>query len=112
MVGQLSRVISAIVSAFVLKIVLGLPPLAVALVFGGIASLTDPVSVVNFLKRVRAPERLTTILETQAYFQQCDSCHLVPYRNLPLLQPTAGPESARLHSGGGSGRRPHSVRNR
>lgn len=60
-------VISALVSAFVLNIVLGLP-LAVALMFGVIVSPTDPVSVVNVLKRVRAPERLTTILESEAYF--------------------------------------------
>jgi len=60
-------VISAFVSGFVLTALSGLP-LAVALMFGVIVSPTDPVSVVNLLKRVRAPERLTTILETEAYF--------------------------------------------
>jgi CPA1 family monovalent cation:H+ antiporter len=70
-------VISAIVSAFVLNIVLGLP-LAVALVFGVIVSPTDPVSVVNVLKRVRAPERLTTILETEAYFNNATPVILYP----------------------------------
>jgi CPA1 family monovalent cation:H+ antiporter len=60
-------VISAFVSGFVLTALSGLP-LAVALMFGVIVSPTDPVSVVNLLKRVRAPEKLTTILETEAYF--------------------------------------------
>jgi CPA1 family monovalent cation:H+ antiporter len=60
-------VISAFVSGFVLTALSGLP-LAVALMFGVIISPTDPVSVVNLLKRVRAPEKLTTILETEAYF--------------------------------------------
>jgi len=60
-------VISALVSAAVLRIGLGLP-LVAALTFGVIVSPTDPVSVVNLLKRARAPERLTTILESEAYF--------------------------------------------
>jgi len=60
-------VVSALVSAAVLQIGLGLP-LVAALTFGVIVSPTDPVSVVNLLKRVRAPERLTTILESEAYF--------------------------------------------
>jgi CPA1 family monovalent cation:H+ antiporter len=59
-------VISAIITGLVLNIFLGLP-LAAALMFGIIISPTDPVSVVNVLKRVRAPERLTTILESEAY---------------------------------------------
>jgi len=73
----LGVVISAIVSAFVLNIVLGLP-LAVALMFGVIVSPTDPVSVVYVLKRVRAPERLTTILETEAYFNNATPVILYP----------------------------------
>jgi CPA1 family monovalent cation:H+ antiporter len=36
--------------------------------FGVIVSPTDPVSVVYVLKRVQAPERLTVILESEAYF--------------------------------------------
>jgi monovalent cation:H+ antiporter, CPA1 family len=59
--------ISAIVTGLVLNIVTGLP-LAVALMFGVIVSPTDPVSVVSLLKRVRAPERLTALLESEAYF--------------------------------------------
>jgi CPA1 family monovalent cation:H+ antiporter len=43
-------------------------PLAVALMFGVIISPTDPVSVVSLLKRLRAPERLTALLESEAYF--------------------------------------------
>jgi CPA1 family monovalent cation:H+ antiporter len=60
-------VISAIVSGLVVNIALGLP-LGAALMFGVIICPTDPISVVNVLRRVRAPERLTTILESEAYF--------------------------------------------
>jgi CPA1 family monovalent cation:H+ antiporter len=63
----LGVVISAIVTGTVLNIVTGMP-LAVALMFGVIISPTDPVSVVSLLKRVRAPERLTALLESEAYF--------------------------------------------
>ncbi len=70
-------VISAFVSALVVSIVLGLP-LAVAFMFGVIVSPTDPVSVVNVLKRVRAPQRLTTILETEAYFNNATPIILYP----------------------------------
>jgi CPA1 family monovalent cation:H+ antiporter len=70
-------IISAIVSSLVLYAALGLP-LAVALAFGVIVSPTDPVSVVNILKRVRAPERLNTILETEAFFNDATSVILYP----------------------------------
>jgi len=70
-------IISAIVTGLVLNIVSGLP-LAVALMFGVIVSPTDPVSVVHVLKRVRAPERLTTILETEAYFNNATPIALYP----------------------------------
>ena len=60
-------VISALATGFVLNIVAGLP-LSEALMFGVIISPTDPVSVVSLLKRVRAPERLTALLESEAYF--------------------------------------------
>ena len=60
-------VISAIVTGLVLNIATTLP-LSVALMFGVIISPTDPVSVVSLLKRVRAPERLTALLESEAYF--------------------------------------------
>ena len=59
-------VISAIVTGLVLNVATGLP-LTVALMFGVIISPTDPVSVVSLLKRVQAPERLTTLLESEAY---------------------------------------------
>jgi CPA1 family monovalent cation:H+ antiporter len=59
--------ISALASAVVFRIGLGLP-LAVAFTFGVVVSPTDPVSVVNVLKKVKAPQRLTTILESEAYF--------------------------------------------
>jgi monovalent cation:H+ antiporter, CPA1 family len=60
-------VISAIATGLVLNIAMGIP-LGVALMFGVIISPTDPVSVVSLLKRVRAPERLTALLESEAYF--------------------------------------------
>jgi len=70
-------VISALVSGLVLNVALGLP-LAVALTFGVIVSPTDPVSVVNVLKRTKAPDRLTTILETEAYFNDATAVILYP----------------------------------
>jgi CPA1 family monovalent cation:H+ antiporter len=59
-------IISAFATALVLNLALRLP-LATALLFGLIVSPTDPVTVVSVLKRVRAPEKLTTILESEAY---------------------------------------------
>ncbi len=70
-------VISAFVSAFVLHVTLGLP-LAVALLFGVIVSPTDPVTVVSILKRVQVPERLTTILESEAYLNNATPVILFP----------------------------------
>ena len=70
-------VISAFVSALVLNITLGLP-LAVALLFGVIVSPTDPVTVVSVLKRVQAPERLTAILESEAYLNNATPVILFP----------------------------------
>lgn len=60
-------VISAIITGLVLDVATALP-LSVALMFGVIISPTDPVSVVSLLKRARAPERLTALLESEAYF--------------------------------------------
>jgi len=70
-------IISAVVSGLVLNISLGLP-LAVALTFGIIISPTDPVSVASILKRVRAPEALTTVLESEAYFNNATPVILYP----------------------------------
>ena len=70
-------VISALISGAVLHFALGLP-LAVALAFGVIVSPTDPVSVVNVLKRGKAPERLTTVLESEAYFNDATAVILYP----------------------------------
>jgi CPA1 family monovalent cation:H+ antiporter len=70
-------IISALVSGIVLNVALGLP-LAVALTFGVIVSPTDPVSVVNVLKRTKAPKRLTAILETEAYFNDATAVILYP----------------------------------
>jgi monovalent cation:H+ antiporter, CPA1 family len=73
----LGVLVSALLSGFALNIGLGLP-LAVALTFGVLVSPTDPVSVVNILKLTRAPERLTTILETEAYFNDATAVILFP----------------------------------
>jgi CPA1 family monovalent cation:H+ antiporter len=70
-------VISALVCGAVLQITLGLP-VAIALMFGVIISPTDPVSVVSILKRMKAPERLTTILESEAYLNDVTAIVLYP----------------------------------
>jgi CPA1 family monovalent cation:H+ antiporter len=70
-------VISALISGAVLHVALGLP-LTVALAFGVIVSPTDPVSVVNVLRRAKAPERLTTVLESEAYFNDATAVILYP----------------------------------
>jgi CPA1 family monovalent cation:H+ antiporter len=70
-------VLSALFSGLFLNLAVGLP-LAVALTFGVIVSPTDPVSVVNVLKNMKAPEKLTTILETEAYFNDATAVILFP----------------------------------
>ena len=70
-------VISALVCGAALQIALGLP-VAAALMFGVIISPTDPVSVVSILKRMKAPERLTTILESEAYLNDVTAIVLYP----------------------------------
>ncbi len=49
---------------------------AVALTFGVIVAPTNPVSIVNVLKRTKAPERLTTILK--GYFNDATAVVLYP----------------------------------
>jgi CPA1 family monovalent cation:H+ antiporter len=73
----LGVILSALLIGFVLNLALGLP-LIVALTFGVIVSPTDPISVVNILKRTKAPERLTTILKTEAYFNDATAVILYP----------------------------------
>lgn len=70
-------IVSAIVSGLLLNVVLGLP-LGVALTFGVIIAPTDPISVFNILKRMKAPEALTTILESEAYFNNAPAVILYP----------------------------------
>ena len=70
-------VISAFVSAFILNVALGLP-LAVALLFGVIISPTDPITIVSVLRRVQAPEKLTTILESEAFLNNATPVILFP----------------------------------
>jgi CPA1 family monovalent cation:H+ antiporter len=70
-------IISALLSGLVLNVAMGLPLIA-ALTFGVIVSPTDPVSVINILKSIKAPKRLTTILETEAYFNDATAVILYP----------------------------------
>jgi CPA1 family monovalent cation:H+ antiporter len=70
-------ILSALLTGFALNLALGLP-LLVALTFGVIVSPTDPVSAVNVLKHLHAPERLRTILETEAYFNDATAVALYP----------------------------------
>lgn len=70
-------IISSLLSGLALNLTLGLP-LAVAFTFGVIISPTDPVSVTGVLKRLRAPKRLTTILEAEAYFNDATAVILYP----------------------------------
>ena len=69
--------ISALLTGLLLNIALALP-LVVALTFGVMVAPTDPVSIVNVLKRTKAPERLTTILETEGYFNDATAVVLYP----------------------------------
>ncbi len=80
-------VISALVSAFVLNFALGLP-LTMALLFGVIVSPTDPVTIVSVLKRVKAPERLTTLLESEAYLNNATPVILFPIALSLSIAPT------------------------
>jgi len=43
-------------------------PLNYALLFGALISPTDPVSVLTIMKKIRAPQRLRTILEAESLF--------------------------------------------
>lgn len=93
-------IISALLSGLVLNIALGLP-LAVALTFGVIVSPTDPVSVVNVLKRSKAPDRLTTILETEAYFNDATAVILYPIALSLTFNPIQGVSEFGYTFGGG-----------
>lgn len=70
-------IISALLTGLLLNFALALPPV-VALTFGVMVSPTDPVSIVNVLKRTKAPNRLTTILETEGYFNDATAVVLYP----------------------------------
>lgn len=70
-------IISALLTGFALNAALGIP-LAVALTFGVIVSPTDPVSVANLLRRTKAPNKLVTILESEAYFNDATAVMLFP----------------------------------
>jgi CPA1 family monovalent cation:H+ antiporter len=73
----LGVIISALASGLVLNIGFGVP-LAVALAFGVIVAPTDTVTVVSTLRKIHAPEGLTTILEAEANFNNVPSVALYP----------------------------------
>ena len=102
-------VISAFVSALVLNLALGLP-MGVALLFGIIVSPTDPVTVVSVLKRMRAPERLTTILESEAYLNNATPVILFPIALSLSFSPASGLSQFAGHSARGSWNRSPGVR--
>ena len=86
-------IISALVTACLLRLTLQLP-IRAALLFGLIMAPTDPVTVVSMLKRVHAPEKLTTILESEAYLNNATpvilysfalSLSFIPTRDLGLF---------------------------
>lgn len=93
-------IISAIVCALILSVALGLP-LAVALIFGVIVAPTDPVSVVNLLKRLKAPEALTTILESEANFNNVPAVVLYPIVLTLSLNPIQNINAFLINLGGG-----------
>jgi len=86
-------IISALVTAYLLRLTLQLP-IRAALLFGLIVAPTDPVTVVSMLKRVHAPAKLTTILESEAYLNNATpvilysfalSLSFIPTRDLGLF---------------------------
>lgn len=93
-------IISAIVCALILSVALALP-LAVALIFGVIVAPTDPVSVVNLLKRLKAPEALTTILESEANFNNVPAVVLYPIVVTLSLNPIQNVSAFLVALGGG-----------
>jgi CPA1 family monovalent cation:H+ antiporter len=70
-------ILSVLLTGFLLNLALSFP-LVVALTFGVIVAPTDPVSIVNVLKRIKAPIGLTTILESEGYFNNAPAVVLYP----------------------------------
>jgi CPA1 family monovalent cation:H+ antiporter len=100
LLAVLGVIVSALLGGFLLAFALGLP-LAVALTFGVIVSPTDPVSAINFLKRTKAPQRLTTILETEAYFNDATAVILYPIAISLTFSPIQSVSLFALTLGGG-----------
>jgi CPA1 family monovalent cation:H+ antiporter len=73
----LGVIVSALASGLVLSFGFGVP-LAVALAFGVIVAPTDTVTVASTLRKIHAPEGLTTILEAEANFNNVPSVALYP----------------------------------
>ena len=80
-------IISALVTAYVLRLTLQLP-IEAALLFGLIVAPTDPVTVVSVLRRVHAPEKLTTILESEAYLNNATPVILYSFALSLSFNPT------------------------
>ena len=80
-------IISALVTAYLLRVMLQLP-IAAALLFGLIVAPTDPVTVVSVLKRAHAPEKLTTILESEAYLNNATPVILYSFALSLSFNPT------------------------
>ncbi len=80
-------IISALVTAYLLRVTLQLP-ITAALLFGLIVAPTDPVTVVSVLKRVHAPEKLTTILESEAYLNNATPVILYSFALSLSFNPT------------------------
>jgi CPA1 family monovalent cation:H+ antiporter len=70
-------ILSALLTGLLLNLTLSFP-LVVAFTFGVIVAPTDPVSIVNVLKRIKAPVGLTTILESEGYFNNAPAVVLYP----------------------------------
>ena len=79
--------ISALVTAYLLRLTLQLP-IAAALLFGLIVAPTDPVTVVSVLRRAHAPEKLTTILESEAYLNNATPVILYSFALSLSFNPT------------------------
>ena len=93
-------IISALVAGLLLNVALGLP-LGVAMTFGVIMAPTDPISIFDTLKRMKAPEGLTTILESEAYFNNAPAVILFPIAATLTFSPLQSIGIFALNFGGG-----------
>ena len=66
-VGNSGVIVSALLVGYPLSYFWHIP-LNYAFLFGALISPTDPVSVLAIMKKIKAPERLRTILEAESLF--------------------------------------------